>query len=190
MSRLLSQTDLDRVYKSDEKKQNKHKISSSHQESTALGNLPLKHSIFLCHSHLDKTIVKRVLALFQQLEVDLYIDWMDISLPDIVDRQTATLIQQKIRQSKKFLFLATYNALRSRWCNWELGLAFSTKEEGDFAILPIESRSGNWSGNEYLQLYPEMQIDFLDSPELLTQQDISINYYTNRKIKFDQWLEA
>lgn len=185
----LSQKDLDIVYKAEIKKEGKERFENLkkniHQKS---GSIITKNSIFLCHSHLDKTIVDKILALFQGFNIDLYIDWMDTTLPIQTDKNTASAIKDKIEKSQKFLFLATYNALRSKWCNWELGLAYSSKGENDFAILPIESKSGKWQGNEYLQLYPEMQIDFLNTGDLITEKDIRINFYDTKIMDFRSWL--
>jgi hypothetical protein len=115
---------------------------------------------------------------------------MDVDLPVFTDKNTASIVKSKIDNSDKFLFLATYNALRSKWCNWELGLAYSSKGENDFAVLPIESRTGNWKGNEYLELYPEMQLDFLREPSTINVDDLKINFYNERLINFDKWLDG
>ena len=77
-------------------------------------------------------------------------------------------------QLQQRLLLATYHGLRSKWCNWELGIADSIKKSSNLAILPIESKSGNWKGNEYLQLYPEMKFGVSDL-ELLTVDEINIH---------------
>lgn len=189
-TRHLSQSDLDLVYKKELKQIGKQGFEEFRKEIQEKSKKPeAKNSIFLCHSHLDKTIVNKMLALFQGLNVDLYIDWMDDSLPSHTDKNTASAIKTKIAESQKFLFLATYNALRSKWCNWELGLAYSSKGENDFAILPIESKSGKWLGSEYLQLYPEMQINSLDQEVTITEKDIRINFYNERVIDFRSWLQ-
>lgn len=189
MTKHLSQNNLDQFYKEELKKIGKTGIEEI-KKNQKLKSLSSKNkSIFLCHSHLDKTIVNKMVMLFNKLDVDLYVDWMDKDMPELTDRNTASLIKDKIDKSYKFIFLATYSALRSKWCSWELGLAYSSKGENDFAILPIDSRSGKWSGNEYLQLYPEMQIDKLDTVESLTAEDINISFYDSRVIKFTEWLK-
>lgn len=187
MTKHLSQTDLEKIYKAEVKKLG---ISRFEEIKNARRNGEFKNgpTIFLCHSHLDKTIVNKVLALFNTLGVHTYIDWMDTSMPTETGKNTGSIIKQKIESSDKFLFLATYNALRSKWCNWELGLAYSAKGEGDFAVLPIESKSGNWLGNEYLALYPEMQIEALDSIETLNAEDIAISFYGDKKLSFRSWI--
>lgn len=188
MTKHLSQTDLEKIYKAEVKKVGIHRFEEVKKNlRNNIIKVDEQPTMFLCHSHIDKTIVNKVLALFNTLGVNIYIDWMDSSLPRETDKNTGSIIKQKIENSDKFLFLATYNALRSKWCNWELGLAYSAKGETDFAVLPIESKSGKWSGNEYLALYPEMQIE-LDRIEALTAEDIAINFYGDKKVSFNNWL--
>lgn len=190
MDKLISQTTLDKFYREELKKNGKERIEQIKDEQKFKHSLKEKTSIFLCHSHLDKTTVNKIVMLFANLNIDIYVDWMDSTLPKKTDKSTASAIKRKINESDKFLFLATYNALRSKWCNWELGLAYSSKGESDFAILPIESRSGNWIGSEYLQLYPEMKIDIENNRiESLTSYDIKINYFDEKKITLNEWIK-
>ncbi|WP_379090725.1 TIR domain-containing protein [Pedobacter sp. UC225_65] len=185
----LSQNALQKIYTSEVKKIGLEGLEGLKSEKRSRIQGPQSSSIFLCHSHLDKTIVNKMLLLFNKLNVDLYIDWMDDSMPELTDRTTASIIKEKIDSSSKFIFLATYNALRSKWCNWELGLAYSSKGEKDFAILPIESKNGNWSGNEYLQLYPEMQMNIIDEQDVDTG-NIKINFYNQNTIDFENWINS
>ena len=52
------------------------------------------------------------------------------------------------------MFLGTEGAIASKWCNWELGLGDAKKYPANIAIIPIADTSGNYSGSEYLQIYP------------------------------------
>lgn len=146
-----------------------------------------KRTIFFSHSHIDRTIVPKIGLLFDKLHTELYIDWMDKSLPSITDKQTATTIKAKIKNSHKFLFLATYHGLRSKWCNWEIGIADSVKGDDNLAILPIQTKSGSWKGNEYLQLYPEMKIE-TENLDLLTVDMISIHLLNGDTHTLKEWL--
>lgn len=143
-------------------------------------------SIFLSHSHLDKTIVMKIGLLFEKINAELYIDWMDKSLPESTNIETATQIKNKIVECHNFLFLATYHGLRSKWCNWELGIADAIKSNR-LAILPIESKTGNWKGNEYLHLYPEMVFS-TDNLDLLTIEDINIKLTNGQMLSFYDWI--
>ena len=172
MHNLISQADLDKIYNKELRHLGKQGVENIIKKTRLDKSLGRK-KIFLSHSHLDKTIVQKIVLLFEKINIDLYIDWQDSDLPQKTNKKTATLIKHKIQNCDLFLFLATYYGLRSKWCNWELGIAYSIKQEENLAILPIESKSGNWSGTEYLGLYPEMQINTsnLDKIDL---EDINI----------------
>ena len=123
-----------------------------------------KRTAFLCHSHHDKAMAEGLQVLLAEQGVDLYIDWKDSSMPETPNRETAQRIQNKIRLSNWFLFLATANSRESRWCPWELGFADGKKQWDEIAIVPTFDGRGT-HGNEYLQLY--RRIDVTSLGELL-----------------------
>ena len=174
MTKYLSQNDLEKIYRKEIKNIGKKGIVEKVSKKRLTDNiLPHSHQMFLSHSHIDKTIVSKISLLFDRLNTELYIDWLDKSLPEETNLKTAKTIKIKIEKSKKFLFLATYHGLRSKWCNWELGMADVLLTDENLAILPIQSKSGNWKGNEYLQLYPEMILE-MDEIENLNENNIFI----------------
>lgn len=111
-----------------------------------------KQTAFLSHSHKDGRLAKSVQGFLKAEGWDVYIDWEDTAMPDSPNRGTADRIQAKIRDLNWFLFLATQNSMRSRWCPWEIGYADGVKEYDNILILPTSDSSGS-HGNEYLQLY-------------------------------------
>lgn len=110
---------------------------------------PLR-TAFLCHSHHDEDLVKGVIRLFQERNINLYVDWRDHSMPETPNGETARIIRQKIDNTDIFLFLATANSKASRWCPWEIGYADSSDKK--IFIIPTEDGRSTY-GNEYLQLY-------------------------------------
>lgn len=182
----VSQTNLEQFYRKEFRKGKADALSQI--EEIRSGEGKKSNTIFLSHSHKDKTIVDKISLLFSSLDSNLYVDWLDKTLPEQTNRETASAIQSKIRDTKHFLFLATYHALRSKWCNWELGIADSMLSERKLAILPIESRGGNWAGNEYLNLYPEMKIDG-ENLDNLTIEKIFIQQLDGKKIPLKDWLK-
>lgn len=116
-------------------------------------------SIFLSHSHddLDKDYVKRTVAFLRGLGLTIYIDSDDNSMPPFTNASTALKIKNEIRNNKKFVLLATNNAISSQWCNWELGYGDSYKYIENLAIFPLSDNTGIWKGNEYLQIYPRIE---------------------------------
>jgi hypothetical protein len=115
-----------------------------------------KQIAFLCHSHKDQELAKGLQVLLKESGWDLYIDWKDNELPSSPNKATASKIKSKIESTDWFLFLATSNSTLSRWCPWEIGYADSIKGYEKMLIIPIEDDSGNWYGNEYLQLYKKV----------------------------------
>ncbi|WP_454803739.1 toll/interleukin-1 receptor domain-containing protein [Mucilaginibacter phyllosphaerae] len=186
MDKYFSQKDLDKVYRKEIKEKGKAAFERSlENKSLHHGKKNSARHIFLCHAHVDKMIVDKIYAFFKTLNVELYIDWMDHSLPEFTNALTASSVKKKIDESSKFIFLATARALTSRWCNWELGLAYSRKDM-QLAIFPIETWTGKWAGNEYLHLYPV--IERSGSIETLTIDDLKVHTPDKQIIEFRNWL--
>jgi hypothetical protein len=122
--------------------------SQSLTEAHALG----MRTVFLCHSHLDKELVNGVVTLLKESGWRVYVDWADTSMPETPNRETASRIKQKIVDLDFFIFLATTNSTKSRWCPWEIGYADGRKPIDRILVLPTSDTTGTY-GNEYLQLY-------------------------------------
>jgi len=127
-------------------------LHESMRKSASVGTAK---SAFLCHSHKDETLVKGLIALFQEMGIDVYIDWKDHSMPETPNAKTAQRIQDAIKARALFLFLATANAKASRWCPWEIGYADSSMRK--IFIIPTADGAGTY-GNEYLQLYARIDL--------------------------------
>ncbi|MBL6987466.1 MAG: toll/interleukin-1 receptor domain-containing protein [Methylobacter sp.] len=123
-----------------------------------------KQTAFLCHSHKDEKLAEGLQVLLAENGWSLYIDWQDHEMPPQPNKITAFKIKNKIEQLDWFLFLATPNSSASRWCPWEIGIADTKKSHERIVIIPTTDNSGNWYGNEYLQLYN--QIDFAQAGKL------------------------
>ena len=74
-------------------------------------------------------------------------------MPETPDGTTADRIRTVIKGAEVFLFLATNDSMASRWCPWELGFADGVKRNDQIAVIATRDASGNYYGNEYLQLY-------------------------------------
>ncbi|MCZ4290361.1 toll/interleukin-1 receptor domain-containing protein [Hoeflea alexandrii] len=126
---------------------------STSRRTAAEARTENKRNAFLCHSHKDADLAKGLQNFLQNLGWEVYIDWEDAAMPDQPDRRTAMRIQEKIRLSEMFFFLATENSMGSRWCPWEIGYADGVKDVDRILIVPTIDSRGNTHGNEYLQLY-------------------------------------
>ncbi|MBO6253475.1 MAG: toll/interleukin-1 receptor domain-containing protein [Bacteroidaceae bacterium] len=116
--------------------------------------------VFLSHKHTDKKELFAVKKILEDIGAKPYVDWMDKSLPSETSAETADEIKRKIRQSNKFVFIATDLALISPWCNWEIGYSDSLKyDSSSMALFAVSENDGTWKGNEYMRLYPVIEYE-------------------------------
>lgn len=113
-----------------------------------------KTKIFLSHKHDELEYLEGAISFLKNLGVDIYVDWQDEGMPKTTSGYTAVRIKQKISDNHKFIFLATEGAINSKWCNWELGLGDAAKYIENIAILPVKQDYSDFSGSEYLGIYP------------------------------------
>ena len=140
------------------------------------------YSIFLSHSHHDASLVKKIALLLKTLGVEVYVDWLDETMPSSTCDKTASKIKQKIKQNHKFIFLATNNSIESKWCNWEIGFCDANKyNDDDIAIFPVKDNN-EWKGNEYLQLYPSIKKKEFSN-------ELYIEYPDGKIILLTEWMK-
>lgn len=113
-----------------------------------------KVTIFLSHKHDETEELDSTISFLKRFGVEIYVDWLDDGMPRTTSGITANRIKQKIKENKKFIFLATEGAISSKWCNWELGHGDAEKYINHIAVLPIKNNYSDFSGSEYLQIYP------------------------------------
>jgi len=137
----------------------------------------------------------KIKTLLQNLGISVYIDWLDEGMTASTSGRTAQILKQKIKDYNKFILVATDDAIASKWCNWELGLGDAEKYDKDkIALFPIRQEHRNWSGAEYLQIYPT--IEFLTRYEIANNRSLSTGYYVcypemngqRNVISLNEWL--
>lgn len=116
-----------------------------------------KVTVFLSHKHNERVELDAAIQLLKEMNLNIYVDWLDNDMPAHTSGITAAKIKNKIKENKKFIFLATEGAIASKWCNWELGIGDTHKYIKHIALLPVKENYGNYSGNEYLQIYPTIE---------------------------------
>lgn len=188
MANFITKSQLINASKGDDK-ESVVKLSSRMDKVTMLikGREAFEVSIFLSHSHKDKELVYFLFYIFKRLNVNVYVDWLDSDLSYPPTGETAIKIKQKIKENKKFILLATNEAIASKWCNWELGLGDENRYINDIALLPIADNSGVWKGNEYLQIYPYIDKDY---KFLNLDNGFTVVYPNGKKIDFEKWLRS
>ena len=118
-----------------------------------------RFDVFLSHASEDSELVLGVREILVGLGLSVYIDWIDDAQLDRerVTAENAEILRGRMRSSKSFIFLTTKNSSSSRWMPWELGY-FDGIKTGFIGILPIvDSAGGQFSGQEYLGLYPVVE---------------------------------
>lgn len=117
-----------------------------------------KRTVFLSHKHDDLEDLKGFIGYLERnYKVECYIDAEDSGMPAKTSGETADRIKKMIRNTDRFILVATDNAIASKWCNWELGYGDAQKYKDRIAILPIRNAGRSfYSGNEYLQIYPHI----------------------------------
>ena len=118
-----------------------------------------KPTVFISHKHSDLEDLQGVIGVLEKHGAKIYIDSMDNKMPEQTSGETAQRIKEVIKFCKKFILLATDDAIESYWCNWELGIGDTHRYIENIAILPIKEKGtydSNYKGNEYLQVYPRI----------------------------------
>ncbi|UKK56804.1 toll/interleukin-1 receptor domain-containing protein [Prevotella communis] len=112
--------------------------------------------VFVSHSSADNGFIRKVLLFLKYAKggVNGYVDWQDSKLQHPTDAQTAKRLKDRIRNSRKMIYVVTNDSLKSVWCSWELGFADRDKGVDNVAILAVKPNNGRWKHNEYLQQYP------------------------------------
>ena len=114
----------------------------------------IRTKIFLSHKHDETEQLEGAISFLKTLGVEIYVDWLDDGMPKTTSGITAVKIKQKIKDNHKFIFLATEGAINSKWCNWELGIGDAAKYIEHIAVFPIKKDYADFTGNEYLEIYP------------------------------------
>lgn len=110
---------------------------------------------FLSHSSKDEDLVVGAIRVLEGHGATVYVDEIDPAIPPYTSEETAALLKTRIRQTGRFVLLASQNSKDSRWVPWELGLADSYKGIDAIAIFPAAENSyeQSWASWEYLGLY-------------------------------------
>jgi hypothetical protein len=132
-------------------------IKASNTQMMTKARATRANGVFLSHSHEDKDLVLSAVQFLKSQGVDVFVDWLDESMPDNISGETAEKLKQKIKEYAKFLVLVTENSKNSKWVPWELGVADGNKPIQNIAVLPVDRTGKRFQGNEYLDIYPKIE---------------------------------
>lgn len=129
------------------------------------------YDIFLSHSYLDADEIDALYEEIKEMGFSVYIDWKEDRQLDRsnVTKETANTLRERMNNCKCLLFITTSNSTSSKWCPWELGYVDGKKgKTAIFPVLEISTTTDNFTGTEFLGIYPYITKDKLQGTEKLT----------------------
>lgn len=111
--------------------------------------------VFLSHSFSDQKLILGIWLSLEDMGYKVYVDWIhDRQLSrETVNKETATVLRQRMLSCKSLFFATTANSSASKWMPWELG--FKDGHNRRAAILPVaQHATSTFTGQEYLAIYP------------------------------------
>lgn len=146
-----------------------------------------KYHIFLSHSSLDKKEIAGIAAYFESFNYNVYVDSIrDSHLdPKLANRETASIMRIRMKNSKVLLFVFSKNSRQSSWMPWELGYFDGLAKP--IAIFPIERApffGKRYKGQEYLNLY-----DFIDKGSMdMNNKFLEVVTPDRGHLLFNEWI--
>ncbi|MGB4774431.1 MAG: TIR domain-containing protein [Daejeonella sp.] len=182
---LLTKSDLGKARTEFLKSKTFSALTEAKNEAKFRNARTFEVTVFLSHKHDEVKELEDAIALLKSLGVSVYVDWLDDEMPKTTSGITATKIKKKIKENRKFIFLATEKAIASKWCNWELGYGDSIKYIDHIALLVVKDDYGSWTGSEYLQIYPVIgkKYTWFDGY-------YEVQFPDGKKIDLDKWLNS
>jgi len=121
----------------------------------AAASRSLAGSTFLSHSSKDDDLVAGAMLVLENHGAKVYVDEIDPEMPPYTNEKTAALLKARIRDTSRFVLLASKNSKESKWVPWELGIADGVKGTAKIALFPASESSYDqtWASWEYLGLY-------------------------------------
>lgn len=144
------------------------------------------YDIFLSHSSDDAKLVAGLKLELEDLGHSVYVDWIEDANLDRknVTKETALLLQQRMKQCKSLIYAFSENASNSKWMPWELGYFDGIK--GTVAVLPIsKTNKSSFVGSEYLGIYYYIQIDTISGTN---QNSLWVHEAYSKYVSFKLWL--
>lgn len=115
-----------------------------------------RFDVFLSHSYDDADTILGVKKLIEALGLTVYVDWVDDPGLDrgSVTRSTAEVLRYRLNNSKSLVYAHSANTPNSKWMPWELGYFDGRKPKYVWILPLVVSYDHEFSGQEYLGLYP------------------------------------
>ena len=161
-------------------------LSESLNQQRTFSATTKTYDIFLSHSSSDAALVAGLKLELEDLGYSVYVDWIEdpkLSRANVT-KETALVLQARMKQCKVLLYAFSENATNSKWMSWELGYFDGIK--GTVAVLPISrTNKGSFQGSEYLGIYYYIQIDKLSGTN---KTALWVHETATKYIIFDSWV--
>jgi hypothetical protein len=124
----------------------------------AAASLRSEYDIFLSHSYDDARIVKQIRDMLADAGYTVYVDWLVDGTLDRshVTSETAKLLRSRMDTCKSLIYVTSPSARQSVWMPWELGYMDARTQR--VSIAPVLDERDEFSGREYLGLYPYLDL--------------------------------
>jgi len=143
--------------------------------------------IFLSHSNLDRKLVEGIYIELTNRGFTVYVDWIiDPHLDRTnVTKETAEIIRNRMKSSRKLLLAMSANVSLSKWIPWELGFVDGkTNKCAIFPVAPGSTTSKVFHRSEYLLLYP-----YLKKATIGYSEDIYLAESAYSFVPADNWIK-
>lgn len=161
-------------------------LNESLNQQRTFSATPKTYDIFLSHSSTDAALVAGLKLELEDLGYSVYVDWIEdpkLSRANVT-KETALVLQARMKQCKSLLYAFSENAVNSKWMPWELGYFDGIK--GTVAVLPISRTSkSNFQGSEYLGIYYYIQIDTISGTNKLA---LWVHETSTKYTLFNNWI--
>jgi len=156
----------------------------------AAASRSLAGSTFLSHSSKDEELVAGAIRVLENHGAKVYVDEIDPEMPPYTSEETAVLLKMRIRDTSRFVLLASKNSKESKWVPWELGIADGVKTPSKIALFPASDSSfdKSWASWEYLGLYDRIVWGKLEGYQ--KEVWMVIDEKRNTGIELGKWLKG
>lgn len=112
-------------------------------KAAAASRTARRKDTFLSHSSKDAEYLPGVIKLLESHGASVYCDLDDDRMPENPNPETAAIIKQQIKDSKRLVVFVTTNTKDSKWVPWELGIGDAELDPNNVALLPTSTTSGD-----------------------------------------------
>lgn len=143
---------------------------------------------FLSHSSKDAEYLPGVIELLENHGASVYCDLGDERMPETPTPETALIIKNQIKESRKLVVFITTNSKDSKWVPWELGIGDASLSMSNVALLPAATASyeQSWAKQEYLGIYRHIVWGTMQGDAQSSW--LVYNYHDNTATKLRDWL--